>query len=162
MDGSKSGKEQKVTMDGDVFSLFRHKGPRPVETEELRQEGTSKSTRLICDKEREALETLETIFNKGKSYLNLIVLPSIPKQDTMHLSIRKMRDFECPRHKINEIEECVEDEELSQLLAEAEYAKIVVFITCSLKLLEKKIKLRDKGIVKVEIMRPSEYVDYLK
>ena len=80
----------------------------------------------------------------------------------MHLSIRKMGDFECPQHKINEIEECVEDEELSQLLAEAEYAKIDVFITCSPKLLEKKRKLRDKGIVKVEIMRPSEYVDYLK
>lgn len=176
MDGSKSGKKQKVTMDSDVFSLFGHKipakdglradgtgGQKPrsvTQKKELRQEGTSKSTRPICDKEREALETLETIFDK-RSYLKLIALPSIPKQETMHPSIRRM-DFECPQDKINEIDSCLEDEELSQLLAEAEYAKIDVFITCSPKLLEKRTELKDKDVVNVEIMRPSEYLDYLK
>lgn len=71
-------------------------------------------------------------------------------------------DFECQQHKINEIDKCLEDEKLSQPLAEAEYAKIDVFITCSPNLLEKRTELRDKDVVKVEIMRPSEYVDYLK
>lgn len=74
MDGSKSGKKQKVTMDSDVFSLFSHKIPpkeglppvgtggqklRPdTQEKKLRQEGTRKLTRPICGKEREALETL--------------------------------------------------------------------------------------------------------
>jgi len=157
MEGSKSEKRQKVTMDSDVFSLFGRNYYNISIKEGLRPAGTSKLTRPICDEKDK--EALDTIFNNRINF-QLIGLPSIPKQETMHLSlvIRNMEDFECAQHKIDEINKYLEDEELSQLLAEAEYTKIDILLTCSTKLLEKRTKLRDKGLVTIEIMRPSEYV----
>jgi hypothetical protein len=151
-------KKSKVTMDADVFSLFgRHGDKIPItEKDGLRPIGTSNLTRPICYKEREALET---IFNNRTNF-QLIGLPSIPKQETMHLSgaVRNMKDFECSKYKIEELNNYLEDDEMSQLLAEAEDATIDIILTCSPKLLEIRIELRDKGVVNVEIMRPSEYV----
>jgi len=67
---------------------------------------------------------------------------------------------------MEEISNIFEDEKLGppefKLVAEAEDAEINIILTFYPTLIKMGKKLRGKGIVKVEIMWPSEYVDYLK
>jgi hypothetical protein len=161
MDDSKSGKEQKVTMDSDVFSsLGRHDDDIHI-PEGLRRPGGAE--------ERKALKT---IFD-NRSKFKLIRLSGVPEEETRHLSglvriYNNTNDSESPEiiHKMEELSNIFEDEKLGppefKLVAEAEDAEINIILTFYPTLIEMGKKLRGKGIVKVEIMWPSEYVDYLK
>jgi hypothetical protein len=146
-----SKKKLKVTMDDDVFSLFEQPDYYiPVDVREgLRQEGIRGQTRLLGGaKEREALK----IIFKNRNSFQLKKLTDVTKEEISPLI----------KQKTEELSNYFEDDELDlterQLLAEAENAKIDVLLTFSPIFVEQGKKLRKKGIVEVEIMKPSEYV----
>jgi len=146
-------------MDSDVFSLFGSQDDKIAfpHKEGLRLIGKSNRTRPICENEEK--RALKTIFINRINF-QFIKLPIISEHETVHLSgvIRNMDTLECPQHLIDQLDNYLENEELSQLLAEAEIAKTDILLTCSKKLLEINLKLREKDIASVEIMKPSEFV----
>ena len=158
----------KITMDEDVFSSFGHHEDElsACHGEESFPSGKGEQKQPIGGiKEREALKILFENLNKYQ----LIRLPIIPERDIMHLSGRvKIYDYTGKldqskyKIKIEELSKYFEYDNLGQpefeLMAAAENAKIDVLLTFNKTLLEERNKFKEKGVLKFEIMRPSEYV----
>ncbi len=146
-----SKKKLKLTMDEDVFSLFGQ--PEyyvSVDIEEgTRQDGIGGTIRPLGGKQER--EALKIVFNNRNSFQLIRLTDFIRKEISPEI-----------KQKIEEIGKYCEDDELDltdrQLLAEAENAKIIVFLTFNPNFIEAGKILRRKGIMELKIMKPSEYV----
>lgn len=160
-------KKHKITMDEDVFSVFgRHEDKIPIHHKEgTRLEGTGRGRPLGGEEEREALIT---IYNNHNKY-QLIRLPAIAEHNVKHLSwlVRNYdytNKFNCAETKIKEEElrNFLEGENLGQkelqLVAEAENANIDILLTFNPTLIKEVKKVKAKGVLKIDIMKPSAYV----